>query len=207
MKIAIFGGTGGLGRQLIAQAFEAGHTLKVLARTPEKLDFTHDAIQVLKGDGLDFSMVSQTIASQEAVLCAIGGSGLGDSSTRTEVTKNILVAMEEHRVRTLIVCSSLGAGRSKRHLPLIGKLIVGTVLRKAIFDHTVQETAIRERDLDWVIVRPPRLIDAEKTENYRVAEETESFTASQISRADVAHFMLRALEEDKWKRKAISISL
>ena len=49
------------------------------------------------------------------------------------------------------------------------------ILRNAIDDHNKQEKMIRESGCDWVIIRPPRLIDTEKTETYRIAEESEPF--------------------------------
>ena len=53
MNIAVFGGTGGLGKALVTQGLEAGHEVLVLARTPEKMTVTHDALTVVQGDGMD----------------------------------------------------------------------------------------------------------------------------------------------------------
>ena len=207
MNIAVFGGTGGVGRFLVAQAIAAGHEVVVLARTPEKMDLTHERLRVVQGDGLDAEAVSQVVAGQQAVLCAVGGAGLSDSTTRSAVTKNILAAMQQHEVPILVVCSSLGAGDSLHHLSFLSRGIVKLMLRHAIADHSTQEKMIRASDCAWVIVRPPRLLDTEKTESYRVAEEQESFSASQVSRADVAHFMLKAVDDSSYHRKAISISM
>ena len=151
--------------------------------------------------------VQKAIAGQDSVFCAIGGSGLGDATTRTIGTRNIIQAMKETDARSLVVCSAMGQGKSKKHLSLVGKMVLNTILRKPMQDHASQEKLIIESDLDWTIVRPPRLTDGEKTEKYRVADENEPFSASQTSRADVAHFMLRVLQEKEWIQKAMSISL
>ncbi len=207
MKIAVFGGTGALGQAIVAQAVAAGHHVVVLARTPDKMKFAHDNLKLIQGDGLDKEAVSRAVEGQDAVLCAVGGADLKDATTRTKVTENILSAMAHHQVSSVVICSSLGAGKSKPQLSLLGRMVVSTLLRHAIGDQTAQEALVQKSDLDWTIVRPPRLIDGEKTERYRLAEEGESFTGSQISRSDVAHFMLRVLEEKKWARKAMAISL
>ena len=93
------------------------------------------------------------------------------------------------------------------HLPLISRWMVKIILRNAIDDHNKQEKMIRESGCEWIIIRPPRLIDTEKTETYRIAEESEPFSASQISRADVAHFMLKVMNDKKYYRKAYTISV
>ena len=207
MNIAVFGGTGALGKVLVEQALVAGHQIRVLARTPEKMGLENDSLTVFKGDAFDFDAVSQILEGQDVVFCAIGGVGLGDSTTRSKATENILVAMEKHQVSSLVVCSTLGVGKSKNHLSMIGRAILGTLLRNAVRDHTKQEEMVQASNVNWVIVRPPRLLDGEKTEQYRVAAEDEDFSATQISRADVAHCMLRALQEESWRQTAISISL
>ena len=37
MKLAVFGATGGTGKQVVEQALAAGHTIAVLVRDPAKL--------------------------------------------------------------------------------------------------------------------------------------------------------------------------
>ena len=49
MKIAVFGGTSVMGKSFVAQALEAGHSIQVLARTPEKMDQEHEDLSVLQG--------------------------------------------------------------------------------------------------------------------------------------------------------------
>jgi putative NADH-flavin reductase len=109
-------------------------------------------------------------------------------------------------IQKIVVCSSLGASGSHHHLSFVGRLFIKSVLRKPMIDHTAQEEALRESDREWVVVRPPRLIDGKRTEKYRLAEEEETFNARQISLSDVAHFMLRSLQETTWNQKSISIS-
>ena len=53
MKIAIFGGTGGTGLQLIKQALQVGHHVKALLRTPSKLKIQNENIEIIKGDVIE----------------------------------------------------------------------------------------------------------------------------------------------------------
>ena len=50
MKIAIFGATGGTGKQLIEQALEAGYEVVAYARNPSKLDIRHEHLKVIQAN-------------------------------------------------------------------------------------------------------------------------------------------------------------
>ena len=41
MKIAVFGGTGQTGRAFVTQALDAGYSVRMLARNPEKMEIEH----------------------------------------------------------------------------------------------------------------------------------------------------------------------
>jgi len=44
MNLAIFGATGGTGRQLVEQALEEGHTVTVLVRNPAAFPMQHERL-------------------------------------------------------------------------------------------------------------------------------------------------------------------
>ena len=56
-------------------------------------------------------------------------------------------------------------------------------------------------DLDWTIVRPPRLTNGKKTGSYRVALRYVPKGGIQISRADLADFMLAQVGQDAYIRQ------
>ena len=155
MKIAVFGGTRGTGLAFVEQALEAGHSIQLLARTPEKMSISHEALSVVQGDVCVPEHVQQVIQGQDHVVCAIGGNGLDDSTTRTEGTNHIIASMKSENIRSLIVLSALGQGKSQHHLSLMGKMVLKTILRKPMIDHASQEKSVQESGLDWVIIRPP----------------------------------------------------
>ena len=76
-------------------------------------------------------------------------------------------------------------------------------LRHVYRDKEVQERAIRQSDLDWVIVRPALLTNGRHTGVYQVGlTYTRSSILPRISRADVADFMLKQLADDTYLCKA-----
>jgi uncharacterized protein YbjT (DUF2867 family) len=64
----------------------------------------------------------------------------------------------------------------------------------------------RESDLDWTVVRPVRLTDRPLTGKYRTACGRNVRHGLFISRADVAHCMLRVLDQPETFRQTVGIA-
>jgi len=80
------------------------------------------------------------------------------------------------------------------------------VLRKHYADLARMEDVIRDSGLDWTVVRPPRLTDKPVTGAYRMAYGQNLRGGFFISRADVAHHMLRVLEQPETIGQIIGIA-
>ncbi|HEX2532908.1 MAG TPA: SDR family oxidoreductase [Chitinophagaceae bacterium] len=206
MKLIIFGATGSIGRHLVAQALEAGHTVTAFTRRPGKSAGEHPQLHYRAGDVLRPADVEAAVRGQDAVLCALGAGRKG--GVRAEGTRNILQAMEKAGVRRFICQTTLGAGDSRANLNFFWKRVMfGLLLRAAYRDHQQQEAYIRQSALDWTIVRPAAFTDGGKTDRYRHGfGPAERNLALKISRADVAAFMLRQLQEDGYRRRAAGLS-
>ncbi|MGH9164682.1 MAG: NAD(P)-dependent oxidoreductase, partial [Acidimicrobiales bacterium] len=71
MKLLIFGSTGGVGRLLVGQALEQGHTVTAFARNPSALGIDHERLVVLGGNVLDTGSVRAAVPGHDAVLVAL----------------------------------------------------------------------------------------------------------------------------------------
>ncbi len=208
MKLAVFGATGPTGQQLVQQALEQGHSVAVLARTPEKLAIQHSSLRIVKGNALDMTAVEETISGADAVLSCLGRrspfKGKGDV---WRGTLNIVVAMKKLGVRRLIVESAYAAGNSRAFAGLGMKLVTSTLLGWAYKEKELLEPDVMSSGLDWVIVRPPALRDGLRTGKYRAGAELKLSVWNWINRADVADFMLKQVTSDEWLRKTPTISM
>ncbi len=206
MKLLIFGSTGSIGRQLVKQALEHGHTVAAFARDPSKLDIKHDNLKVVYGDVMDFPSVGKAVQGQDAVLCSLGAGRKG--KVRSEGTRNIVRAMEKAGVRRFICQSTLGVGDSWDNLSFLWKYVMfGGLLRQAYADHVTQEDYVKQSHLDWTIVRPGAFTDGNRTGEYRHGFPGTDKTAKlKISRADVADFMLKQLTDDAYLHKTPGLS-
>jgi NAD(P)H-binding len=123
----------------------------------------------------------------------------------SEGTRLVIEAMHAHGVRRLAVLSALGTGDSKHLLPFVVRLlVVSFLLKRAFQDHERQEALTRDSGLDWVIALPGRLTDAPARHEYERTTRIESIPTS-ISRADVAHFLVDAVDQERWVRQSVLI--
>ena len=96
----------------------------------------------------------------------------------------------------LITVTGLGAGDSRGHGGLLYDAIVFPLLLKRVYDDKdVQEWIVRSSELDWTIVRPGLLKDSPATGSYRVLTASRDWRFGVISRADVANFLVRQVDD------------
>ena len=203
--IALFGATGGTGREILQQALARGYTVRALARTPDKLAPAPDGLTIIQGDVLDPTPVAETVAGCDAVVVTLGNTSGNPDFVVSDGTRQILAAMTGQGIRRLLVVTSLGVGDSKDQVPLAFKLLMKAALRKVMEDKERQETLVRASGLDWTIIRPGGLVDGPVTGDYRVGTD-KSLKAGRVARADVAAFLLDQLESDKYAGEAVAIT-
>lgn len=207
MRVLVFGATGGTGRELVSQALERGHEVAAFVRTPSKLTLADPRLRLVRGSVDDAPAVRGAVPGNDAVLTALGTRTLGPTTLLSEALRVFLETMEAHGVRRILWQSSLGVGDTCGRLgPLYNWLLVPVFLRQIFADKERQEAILKASRLDWTIVQPATLTNGPRTGSYRAGPD--AFTGRlfpRISRADVAHFMLEALEGSRWVRQAVPL--
>lgn len=206
MKIAVFGASGNTGIQLVKQALDKGHEVTAFVRDPARLPVEHVRLTHVIGDVFNAEDVARATQSQDAVVCTLGaGQSLKKTTVRTTGTANIIAGMKKHGVKRLLVVTAMGTGDSWDTLSAFQKLFYNTLLRSARRDHGTQEVEVKKSGLDWTIVRPSGLTDDARTGVYDVGENIPAKT-SRIARADVADFILKEVEQNKFIGKAVTVT-
>lgn len=205
MNLTIVAATGGIGRQLVSQALADGHTVTAVVRNPANVEVKAVKVDLSAPDPV---ALAEAVGGADAVLSGLGARGKGDYGVAERGTRAIVEAMKETGVRRLVVVSAAPIGtvpspdrpHPPRHDPGEGFFmrnlltpIVKRVLREHYADLARMEDVIRSSGLDWTIVRPPQLDDRPLSASYRTAYDRNLRRGLKISRADVAHYMLRAL--------------
>lgn len=85
------------------------------------------------------------------------------------------------------------------------KALLTLMAKEVLRDSEANVSKFRASDLNWTIVRFPRLMDGQHTGQYRAGYMGKN-SGSQLSRADAADFILRELEKGKYIHKAPMVS-
>ena len=203
MKLLILGATGPTGSQLVRQSLEAGHAVAALVRDRAKVS---EAIEVIQGDATDSGVVAASVRGRDAVLSALGTSKSFKGGIMTRAVTVLVPAMEQAGVKRLLLVSAFGVGESFNDASAIQKFFFRTVLRSIYGDKATADAMIEASPLQWTIVRPVALANTRRTGNYRVGEHLKLSGFPRVSRADVADFMIRELNEQRWVRKTVVIA-
>jgi putative NADH-flavin reductase len=204
LRLLMLGATGRTGRELLAGALDQGHEVTALVRDPRRLTVQHERLHVLVGSVTDPATVEKTVAGHDVVLCALGPRSAGElvrSGLMRASVPALVSAMKRHGVHRLILLSALGVGESARHAPTVPRLAFATILRQVGKDKERAEQTVRSSQLEWTILYPPGLRNGPATGSYRHGESLKLSGSPKISRADVAHFMLAQLTDDRYVRK------
>lgn len=203
MKIVIFGAAGGTGRVLVEQALEKGYEVTAFDRHPQALTIQHPKLSIVQGDIFNAAQVEAAIVGQDAVICVLGVKPGVIIPVCSKGTENIIAAMQKVGVKRFICQSAYVVATLDGHwreapwiLPLI--LPFFPKIKASFADHVIQEQEIQQSNLDWIIVRPAKLTDGPKTDNYKVGIPLPMGLNAKISRADVAGFLLKQLWDDTY---------
>ncbi len=202
MIIALFGGTGRSGQEFIPRALAAGHTLRILARTPAKLALDSKEVTLIEGDILKQEDVRKTIAGADVVISLIGQTKNGSKTVQTDGTRNLISAMQEAGVKRIVSMSGGGLPYEKDEPKFIDKLfrgVMGVFFKSVIADAVGHADLLQVSPLTWTIVRAPRLVDEEDKGTYQVGY-VGTTGGSKISRGDIADFILKVVEEDSYQQ-------
>jgi putative NADH-flavin reductase len=169
----------------------------------------------------DAAALTPAVEGADAVLSALGARTKADTGVATHGTRVIAEAMRASGVRRVIVVSaapigtvpSPGRPHPPRHDPgdgfvirYLGDPLIKRVLRAHYADLAQMEDVLRDSDLDWTVVRPPRLTGKPVTGRYRTAYGQNIRGGAFVSRADVAHYMLRAVGQPETFRQTVGIA-
>jgi putative NADH-flavin reductase len=200
-KVLVIGASRGIGLETVRTALRAGHSVRALARSATSMPIQNASLDKVSGDALDSETIRNALQDIEAVIQTLRV----DISPRavfertrlfSDSTRILVDAMKAAGVKRLITVTGLGAGDSRGHGGLLYDAIVFPLLLKRVYDDKdVQESIVRSSGLDWTIVRPGLLKDSPATCSYRVLAASRDWRFGTISRADIANFLVRQIDD------------
>jgi putative NADH-flavin reductase len=195
MKLVVLGSTGGIGAQVVEQALEAGHTVTAVARRSSAIELRHAHLEIVGGDVLEPQTIRDAIAGKEAVVSAIGVHDRAPTRLYSEGVANIIRIMQSAHVQRLICVSASGLEPGPLWQRLIAKPILWAVFKEMYSDLVRMETVVERSQLNWTILRPPRLTNGPRTGQYQVGLNQHLSPGLVISRSDLAGYIVSHLTD------------
>ena len=192
------------GRIVMEQTVAAGHNVTAFVRDHGHYNAPPE-VRVLTGDATDPAAVSRAMAGQDAVIVRVGGkTPWRKTELERTVARAVVAAAQEHGTRRIIAISALGVGDSTAQSPLLFRLLLPTFLRGSTADKAAMERVVAQAGVPYVLVRPAVLNDQPAVGAVRVLAGTEK--GRQITRADVASFVVAQLTTDAYANRAVTIA-
>ena len=200
MKVVVLGASGGVGRELVRQSRERGHSVVAVARASSALEVPDD-VHVVRCDLTDESGLTAAFGGADLVFSCVGlrlpglspfaKAEVPDLLTRT--TPVVVAAMKRSGVSRIVAVSAGGVGESRALMPGFFRVFIAiTAMRSAYKELEEMERVYRDSGLEVCCVRPTGLNDDDATG--KAVATTKLVGRAEIPRADVASWMLDEAE-------------
>jgi putative NADH-flavin reductase len=208
-NIIVFGASGGTGLEVVEQALEAGHHVTVLLRHPDKFSIRHEQLRVIQGDVLQPQTYENLFFGVDVVISCLGTRNREPTTVYSVGMMNILTGMQKVDV-TRIICLSAGAVVVPPNATFVMKFVIKYILQRlfkySYADMLKMETVLKHSELNWTVIRPPRLLNGDKTGIYRTIINDYLPNMSSLKRADLAHYIIHHLDDEKTFKNRVEIS-
>jgi len=202
VNILVLGATGKTGHQIVRYALETGYRVTVLVRDKSKLKLKYNNLIVIRGNVRNKKDVEKAVKDQNVIISSLGVRP-GQNPVCREGIENIMESMAKLKVKRLIAVSAYGARETAKNF--YGK-VLNYFLKNIMRDKNEMEDLIEKSKLDWTVIRPVILTNAEFSNNYKI--QTKGAISGGfhfISREDIARFIIDSLDNKEYKKKFVTI--
>lgn len=219
MKIAVFGGTGFIGRHIMRELKVAGHELQAMVRPGSEDKWPADVVgRQIKGTLVDQKAVIATVTGCEAVIYSVGllkefpRRGITFQRTHVQGVAAVLAAAQKTGVRRFILISANGVkpwGTPYQTSKYAGEQLVRssalswTIIRPSLVFGPPEGTMDFATMLLRQVIKPPLPGPLFYTRKYRTLRYAFKFTPVHVQ--DVAAIITRAIPDSLTFYKTISI--
>jgi len=204
VRVLVVGASKGVGLETTRQALQAGHQVRALARSATAMALSDPNLEKIRGDATQTEDLEAALIGVDVVIQTLGV-GLGDLFRPVRLfsgaTRALISAMRGQGVKRLICLTGFGAGDSRPSISCLQRLPFQIVFGRAYEDKSLQERLVQESGFEWTIARPGVLTGGPRTGRYRILTDSAKWRNGIISRADVAEFLVRQIEDRTYIRK------
>lgn len=210
MKIALFGATGGTGIEFIKQSSNYNYDITAFVRSPEKLKLHFPTLKTIKASIDDYDVLKSSLIDFDVIISLVGISGIiqarNPNALYQRTANNLIKISKENRIERIIVVTSGGVVEAENEPWIFKHILKPLFLNKMYTDMRVMEKLILESELNYTIVRPPYLNNGKLTKKYRTIVDNWFSDDKDLSRADLAHYLLNCLQDMEISKKIVGVS-
>lgn len=199
LKITVFGGTGNVGKRIVAEALNRGHEVTVVSRDPSSVSKDNPRLNAKQGNVLDPQRVAQIAAGQDVLISAVGADRANnpDYDIYRKAGESLVKAMKSLGAKAprLIVVGGAGSLEVAPGVLLASKLpeayraeVMG---QKAALDYyrTVS-------DVKWTYFSPAgSLTPGQRTGKFRLGGDQLVIDAKGESRISIEDYAVAMIDE------------
>ncbi|KAI9931799.1 hypothetical protein MW887_010378 [Aspergillus wentii] len=172
MRVLVIGGSGRTGKLVINELLRQGHEVTTLARNPSAMGAATN-LDIVKGTPTDLADVRAAFEHKvpDVVIVTLNAPRESDSPFAAPISPprlmadcnaNIVKAMKEFGVRKTVILQAFGVGDSWDNMNcLLRMLMKKSNMSLQYDDHNHTDREVRESGVDYVFVRPSRLVEGE----------------------------------------------
>ena len=191
---------------VVEKALADGHDVTAFVRNTEGYSPGSD-VRVNEGDARDRSAMDPAMLGQDAVIDTVGGKlSFKTTTLESSAAATIIASMQASGVRPLVVISVIGAGESVANTNWYERLFLSTVLRSEIKDKSSYggDCGCKWSRLDY---RLPTLSQRRSSSgDVHVFSAESGETAHELTRDNLAAFMVAQLSSDEHLQKTVAIA-
>jgi putative NADH-flavin reductase len=210
MKLIVFGANGGVGKEVVTLALQAGHEVVGVVRGPVVASSERQGLHMVEGSITDAVFVADIVKGADVVISTIGASDSKHPVSLYSLAAQALVGALKGAPHQRLIVLSAGGATIEKNDPLLFRLIVKPLLQRVF--HSLYEDMLRmERvletsNLDWTILRLSYLNNQPGKGVYRTAHNAAVRYGFSINRADVAHYIVGHLADPQDSRQHVCIA-
>jgi uncharacterized protein YbjT (DUF2867 family) len=203
MTILVFGATGSIGRLVVEEALQRGHSVRALARSPEKARCLPANTEIVVGDLTRPETLAKAVEGIDAIVFTHGSDGAGKTGAENVDyggVRNVLAALRSQKVRIALMTA------------------IGVTNRAGSYNRSTEshdwkrraERLVRSSGLPYTIVRPG-WFGYNKADEHKLVflqgdtRQTGNSSDGVVARQQIAEVLVSSLTSDEALRKTFEL--
>ena len=211
MKVTVFGATGKIGALVLRRLLDDGHEVTAFVRSPGKLGIAAAAVDVVAAELTDEDAIREAVEGADAVISALGPpiDPFVRGTPLTDGTRRIVAAMHECGVRRLVALATVSVPDPRDRPRLLDRLVpigIGLLIPGALREVQGISEVVATSELDWTVARIFAPIDVPANHTLRAGFLGRDSVGVEMSRADIADFLVDQVSSSDFVGAAPAIS-